>query len=828
MRQNLYKGVLCLNFVYFFLILFQQGLFAQSLGIRGKVLALESKSPLGFASVALLSPADSSVVAGAYTEENGDFSMSVKGGGAYLLRVNYLGYQENWVDGIVVSASQKNQDLGDIFLAVKATTLDEVEINAQKSRMEFHLDKKVFNVGRDLSNIGGTASDLLDNIPSITVDIEGNVSLRGNSNVRILVNGRPSGLSSTDALQQFSANMIEKVEIITNPSSRFEAEGTAGIINIILKKERRYGWNGTFDGTLGIPASHNLSANLNFRTKKLNWFANIGGRYRNSPRNSSEYREDYDDAGLLSEITDQQLLSYRGGKSGNIRFGLDYSLGENATLTGSVVYRKSDDFNTSEIDILYLNPESVRLGASLRENEEEEDEYSLDYNLRFERKFKGKDHKFTASFMYEDEWEREYTEADEQDFDGQNQFINLDRTIIDNEEGTKEMRFRADYERPIGEEGKFEMGFLSNLRDIDTRFQVDEFNDETRLWETLVNQSNRFAYDEQIHGAYSSFGNKLGPKMSYQLGLRTEYTLVETLLKDTQQDNSQEYLSFFPSVFLNYELSEGNALQISYSRRIRRPRFWDLNPFFNYSNPLSQRSGNPSLNPEFSNSYEMSYIRTWAKASVSASVYYRKTLDAITRFRFIDTTQVVLTSDGREQNPSISRPENIATEENMGAEFSVNISPSKKFDVTWSGNIFYSTLNAENLDLSSSTSFASWTSRLNAKMELPGEVDLQVMVNYRGPRRYPQGKLKSMLFTDLGLSKDFLGDKMTISFRMSDIFNTQWYRSETRGENFFIFSEGQWRARRQSYLNITYRLNQKKRRQRGFNEGGRDMGDPGI
>lgn len=815
-------------FVYVFLIFVTQNAFGQNYVFNGKVIASESTSPLGFASVALLTSEDSSLIAGTYTEEDGTFSLITKNAGPFLLRLNYLGYQEKWVGGIEKDPNQSNRDLGKILLSAKSTTLDAVEIKAEKSRMEFHLDKRVFNVGRDLSNIGGTASDLLDNIPSITVDIEGNVSLRGNSNVRILVNGRPSGLSSTDALQQFSANMIEKVEIITNPSSRYEAEGTAGIINIILKKEKRYGWNGTFDGTFGIPTSHNLSANLNFRTKKLNWFANVGGRLRNTPRNSSEYREDYNDLGLLSEITDQQRVSTRGGQSGNIRFGLDYTLGKNATLTGAVVYRISDDFNTSDIDLLYLNPESIQLGFTQRENEEEEDEYSLDYNLRFERKFSGKNHKLTAMIMYEDEWEREYTNAFEQDFDGQSQFINLDESIIDNEESTKETRLQVDYERPVGEQGRFELGFLSNIRDINTRFQVDEFNDETRLWETLLSQTNRFVYDEQIHGAYTSFGNKLGPKMSYQLGLRAEYTSVETLLRDTQEENSQEYLSFFPSVFFNYELTEGNALQLSYSRRLRRPRFWDLNPFFNYTNPLSQRSGNPALNPEFSNAFELSYIRTWSKASVSASVYYRKTLDAITRFRFIDTSQVVLTSDGREQNPSISRPENIATEENMGAEFSVNLSPSKKIDITWSGNIFYSTLNAENLSISSATSFTSWTSRLNSQVELPGQIDMQVMVNYRGPRQFPQGKQRSMLFTDLGLSKDFLGDKMTISFRMSDIFNTQWYRSETRGENFYIFSEGQWRARRQSYLNITYRLNQKKRRQRRFNGGGRDMGDPGI
>ena len=826
MKQNFHKVSVTTLFVYLFIFFVPQISYSQSFKVTGSIVDKAEKTALAYSAVALLATSDSSQIGGTYADEQGKFVLSAPEGN-YVLRVSFLGYEEHWIPSFLLNSANPTLALGPIGLQAAATTLEEVEIRAEKSRMEFHLDKKVFNVGKDLSNIGGTASDLLDNIPSITVDIEGNVALRGNNNVRILVNGRPSGLSSTDALQQFSAEMIDKVEIITNPSSRYEAEGTAGIINIILKKDKRYGWNGTFNGTLGIPASHNLSTNLNFRTKKLNWFTNIGGRYRNSPRQSLEYREDYDDRGALSEITDQQRRYTRGGKSGSVRFGLDYSLSENSTLTGSIIYRRSKDRNLADIDLLYLNPESVQLGSTLRENVEDEDEDNLDYNLRFERKFKGKGHKFTASVVYNSEWEREYTDAFEQDYDGLNQFIRQEQSIIDNEEETGETRIRTDYERSVGEKGKFEIGSLSSIRNINTRFRVDEFNDETKVWETLENLSNRFAYDEDIHALYSSFGNTLTPKLNYQLGLRAEYTNVETLLKDTQDGNKQEYLSFFPSVFLNYELKTGNALQLSYSRRIRRPRFWDLNPFFSYTNPLSQRSGNPKLNPEFSNSYELSYIRTWSKANVSASVYYRHTTDAITRFRFIDTTQVVLTSDGREQNPSISRPENIATEENMGAEFSINYSPSSKLDLTWSGNIFYSTLNAENLSLSSQTEFTSWTSRLNAKTELPWKIDLQLMVNYRGPRRYPQGELKGMLFTDAGLSKDFLGDKMTVSFRMSDIFNTQWYKSETRGDNFYIYSEGQWRARRQSYINITYRLNQKKRRERGFG-GSREMGEPDM
>ncbi|MDX2249559.1 MAG: outer membrane beta-barrel family protein [Bacteroidia bacterium] len=782
--------------------------------ITGKVVSSEGQTPLEYATVTLLRTQDSVGINGGVTDANGLFDLEAAAG-EYILRINFLGFESQFIPGILVDKEHPKVTLPEITLSTKATTLDAVEISAEKSRMEFALDKKIFNVGKDLSNNGGTASDLLDNIPSVTVDIEGQVSLRGSSGVRLLINGKPSGftsVNSADALKQLPANMIEKVEIITNPSARYEAEGSVGIINIILKTERRQGWNGTFDLTGGWPQSHNASVNLNYRKEKFNFFTSTGMRYRWTPRFSNEYREIFN--ADTSYYQDQAENSYRGGLSGNLRMGAGYQFDEYTNLTGSVLFRKG--FDANEGTIQYFNYDFLKVleNIVLRKNDEKENDFSLDYSLNFARNFKQKDRKLTADFIYNRGGETEEMDAVEENYDAYNQLLGvpdlLQRTR--NGEDEKEMTLQIDYVHPIGKEGKFEAGYRTGIRNIDNTYKVEEYNNELDQWNVLEDISNEFLYNEQIHALYAIYGNKY-KKFSYQFGLRGELTDITTVLETTDERNDRDYANLFPSTFLNYQINEGNALQVSYSRRLRRPNFWDLNPFFTYSNPLSIRSGNPNLNPEFSHSFDFGHIKYWEDASFSSSIYYRHT-DGV--FSHIST----VSDDG----VSISRPENLNTRDDIGLEFSLNFSPIKKWDVTWSGNFFQGRLNAENLGFANQTNFFSYTSRLNSKISLPKNFDIQVMVNYRGPEKTPQGKRYQTLYTDAGISKDILKQKGTINFRMTDIFNTSLFRFESSGENFYIYREGQWRQRRQVFVSFTYRINQEKdKRGQRQRDGGGDF-----
>ena len=805
-------------------MLFTQSLFAQRGGrsgppkstnikIVGKVIHAETTQQMEYVTLLLLQAKDSSQVSGTVSNAKGSFELNASPG-EYILKASFIGFETVYIPNIVLSENRPFQKIPIIQLAVKTTTLDEIDIVVEKSTMEFALDKKIFNVGKDLANLGGSASDLLDNIPSVSVDIDGNVSLRGNEGVRILVNGKPSSLAGPDALKQLSADMIEKVEIITNPSARYQAEGSSGILNIILKKDRRKGWNGSFNGTYGIPDAHNLSINLNHRREKVNFFGSIGGRYRNTPRNSFERRQLFDDFGEIASQLNQDQQSFRGGYSGNLRFGMDYNLNPNATLTGSIVLRKGDGFNSSEIDYTRFDNNLSLIGSTLRSNEEDEDDTSIDYNLTFEQKFAREGQKLTIDFVYEDEVEAENMDAIQEDYDPFGEVIpqtTLEQ-LIGNEEAQKDGSLRIDYAHPFKKDGEIEIGYRGSIRRIENDYQVEEFDNESQSWELLANLSNDFVYDEAIHAIYATIGDKLG-KFSYQGGMRYEYTDIGTLLRDTNEENNKNYGNFFPSAFLSYELAEGNNIQISYSRRLRRPRFRYLNPFFTFSNPLSVRSGNPDLDPEFADAFEIGNIKYWKKSTLSSSIYYRHSEGVISRIN-------TLTEDG----VNISRPQNLNSRDDWGAEISWSYRPGKWVDITWNANAFYATLNGGNLGFDSNNTFFSYSSRLNTRFSLKRDMNIQFMVNYRGPQNTAQGQRKAILFTDFGINKDILEKKATVSFRMSDIFNTMKYRSEAAGEDFFIYSEGRWRARRQMYFTFSYRLNQKKDRRRGRN-GGNDGGD---
>ncbi len=783
--------------------------------IVGKVINGEDQSPLEYATVILLRASDSSGVSGATTNAKGAFVLDAKAG-SFILKVQYLGFQSLFIPDIVLTEKKPYLKLGDISLVSENTSLDEVEITAERSRMEFDLDKRVFNVGRDLSNIGGTASDLLDNIPSITVDVEGNVNLRGSSGVRILINGKPSGFTdfnSAEALQQLSADMIEKVEIVTNPSARYDAEGTAGIINIVLKKDRRKGWNGSFNVSGGYPYRQNTSVNINHRRQKVNLFANAGFRYRDRPRRAAEFRRTIDSTGVVS-IVEQEQQQNRVGLSGSFRMGADYQIDDNTTLTGSVLFRMGDDRTEEDIDYFYMNGNRELSRIDRRFNVETEDEYSLDYAINFERKFKQEGRKLTTDFIYTSGGETEASSGRQETFSPDNVRTEAPALLqqVNNSENQRMITFQSDYVHPFTKDRVFEAGYRGTIRDIDTDYMVEQFDNETNRFESIANLTNDFAYDENVLAAYAIYGDKIGD-FGYQLGVRAEYTDIKTLLEVTDERNDRSFLNFFPSAFVSYEISTGNSIQASYSRRINRPRFWDLNPFFSFDNPLRFRSGNPNLNPEFTDAFELNYIKYFEKGSLSSSLYYRNTEDVIVRISTIV-----------EDSINRSRPENAATRNDFGAEFSLNLSPVDMLDLTLSANVYRGDIDGQNLGFRQ-TEFFSFTSRLNSRLSLPNDWDIQIMINYRGAENTPQGRREDLLFTDLGISKDILKGKATVNLRVTDLFNSMYYRYTVEGDDFFIQREGQWRTIRQGQIGFTYRLNQKKRPERGERGGGMGGGN---
>ena len=789
--------------------------------VKGQIVDEATGEPLEYATISVHALPDSNLVTGGVTDQNGIFSIELKRG-RYYLSIAFISYESTTTNPFEIDRGRMTADLGEIALKANAQTLQEVEVRAERSRMQLSLDKRVFNVGKDLANAGGSASDVLDNVPSVTVDVEGNVSLRGSGGVRILINGRPSGLvgtGDTDGLRQIPANLIERVEVITNPSARYEAEGMAGIINIILKKDKRKGLNGSVDLTAGYPDRYGVTLNSNYRTGKWNFFANYGLTYRDSPGEGSLYQEVYDrndNAPDTTFIQTQTRDRSRGGWDNTVRAGLDYSFSETATLTSNFTYSYEDNENTSDLtyrDYLFNldNPTSITTRLDL----EDEIENNFEYVLRYQKNLPGKGHKFTIDGRYQNNDETETSEIQEEYFTPE--FIEAGVPMLQqrstNREQSIQTILQTDYVRPFGEEGKFEAGLRAGLRDINTNFQVDEFDNGE--WMPLTGFTNEFIYNEDVYAAYSSYGNKFGP-ISVQAGLRLEYTDILTELVQTNEVNPRDYLNLFPSVFAGYEWTGENTLQASYSRRINRPNFWSLNPFFSFSDSRNIYTGNPNLDPEFTNSFELTYLKRWGKSTMSSAVYYRHTEGVVQRIRRIN-----------EEGVTFTQPENLAEEDAYGLDLTFSTSPAKWIDLDGNFNFYRSLISGEYQGRDLSADALTWFTRLTSKIAITDELDGQIRANYRAPRNTPQGRVKSFYMIDLSLSRDVLNGKGTITASVRDLLNSRRRRYVFEDESFFSEGDFQWRAR-QFLVTFSYRINQQKKRRGGYGRGGYSGGGGGY
>ncbi|MEL6863083.1 MAG: TonB-dependent receptor [Bacteroidota bacterium] len=775
--------------------------------IKGQVVDGQNGQALEYGTLTLYSMRDSAMITGGVSDLDGRFVIEARPGRFYA-KVEFISYASTVIGDIILKPGQMTLDLGIIKLYPDAAVLAEVEVRAEKSEMQMTLDKKVFNVGKDLANIGGTASDILDNVPSVQVDVEGNVSLRGSGNVRILVNGRPSGLvgvGDTDGLRQIPSNLIDKIEVITNPSARYEAEGMTGIINIVLRKERKVGINGSFDFTVGYPDNYATAINLNYRRDKVNLFANYGLRYRRNPGSGALNQRSIRNDTTFALTEDRDHL--RGGWSNSFRFGSDFFINPKNTITASLSYRVSDEDNETTIRYRdFIFDEFV--AESLRTDNESEDESDLEYAITYKKTFKRDGHKWTADVQFEQNEEIEGSELVTEFFDLQ---PNLNQRSS-NTEGLSRWLFQTDFVYPFSKESQFEAGGRISLRNIENEYLVEEFDDVE--WQVLPNFSNDFNYIENIYALYLSYGNKHN-KFSYQVGLRGEHSDVITELLNTNEINDRSYTNLFPTAHMNYEFPKDNALQLSYSRRITRPRFRSLNPFFTFSNNRNIFTGNPDLDPEFTHSFELQHIKYWGKTSISSSIYYRHTEGVVER--------IIETLD-EEQGITQRFPINLSTEDAYGVEFTFSYSPYKWLRLNGDFNFFHAIRDGQYNEQRFYNDTYTWFSRLTSRVKILKKTDVQLRVNYRAPRETTQGRNKAIYYLTLAMSRDVFKNKGTLTLSISDLFNSRRWRSVYDIENLYGETEFQWRARTIN-LTLNYRLNQKKQRRRGGGRrGGGDYG----
>lgn len=780
-------------------------------GLKGKVFDKSTRQSLEYATIMVYNQQDSSFVAGSISGKSGEFDIKLKPG-KYYVTVQFIAYKQITISNIEVEKGNRIRDLGDLFVSPDTEMLEEIEVVAERTTVEMSLDKRVINIGKDMTSKAGNAIEVLENIPSVTVDVEGNVSLRGDDGVRILIDGKVSGLagiSSRDALRSIQSDMIERIEIVTNPSVRYDAEGTSGIINIILKKDRRQGFNGSVDVTAGYPWQAGLGINTNYRFKKVNLFANYNLNYRENIGSGSSYREINNE--LRKLITDQESERIRRSLGNTIRIGAEYFINPKNSLTFSTMYRYANQNNSATVTYSDFLTPGILESKSQRVESQRESEPNLQYALDYRKQFTKKDQLLTASVQYFSNEEEANSDITQSLLFGEN-LIGSEAVgqRTSNDEKESNLQAQADYFHPFGGKAKLETGIKLQIRNIANNYRVED-RDSTGNYELNTNFTNHFDYEEKILAAYAQFGNEAG-RFSYLLGLRAEFSDIHTILKETNQDNRQTYPDFFPSAHLNYKLSEKDQLQISYSRRIRRPGFWQLNPFRTYSDNRNIWSGNPELRPVYTNSFEGGYLHFWKNANINLNAYYRRSTDVFQRFERVT-----------EEGISYSRPENFASNDSYGAEIIGMATLSKWFNINGNVNFFRSVSEGDAYGKHYETDNYSWTSRLASKFTIAKGFDSQLAFNYQGKMNTLQGTRLPSWTLDLALAKDVLKNKATITLNIRDLFNTRSHSFETFGDNFYSKVDQRWGSTTVT-LNFNYRINQQKKRtpERKNMEGGEE------
>lgn len=756
--------------LFILLVGISQFQFAQNTSYRisGKIVESFSENPVAFATVVILNKETKVSLTGTTSDMDGNFEITVDVA-AVSLEISFMGYETYTLNEIPFENGVA--DLGTIKLS-EGQTLDVVEIRAEKSSTEFKLDRRVFNVGKDLSSTGMGALELLNNVPSVNVSIEGQVSLRGSSGVQILIDGKPSILADdpSNALGTITAEMVERVEVITNPSAKYDAEGTSGIINIVLKKDEKEGVNGSVTLNTGAPHNHSLGFSINKRSEKFNLFAQLGLGYRELPNDRENINQDLVNNTRVESIGEE----FRNENFYNIILGTDYHIDDNnvITLSGNYTYEIEDQ--PSNTDFIFYDSSNVPISEWNRNEETEATNPKWQYELQYKRDFEDhEDHDLLFSALG-----RFFGKDQESEFQVTPTFgeiISMSQQT-ETEFQQADYTFKLDYTKPFNEEWTMEVGGQYITNDVGNDFTVRD--DIDGQWVVDPNLTNNFEFKQNVLGVYAT-GSFEGNAWGMKLGLRVEDTDLNTLLTNTNERNSQDYTDFFPSGHVSYKFNESVSLQGGFSTRIFRPRLWDLNPFFNIRNDFNIRVGNPNLQPEYTDSYELTSIFLIPKASINFGAYFRYTTDVVERVTFF------------EDNVSIVRPENIGTNETTGIEFNMKYNTTSWLVLTgdFNFNMFdrKGDFEGQNFDFTGE----QWTSRLTGKFKLPADFEVELIGNFESSFETIQGEISQNSFMDLGLRKKIAKGKLVLNASVRDIFNSRIRESIINQPEYYVYSHSQ-------------------------------------
>lgn len=753
-------------------------LFGQELTVKGAVLEKNNQNPIELASIAILDSETNAVIHETTSDTKGNFEVKVKPG-KYHLHINFFDFEPVIFNQLQIS---EDKNIGKIFLTLKETkVLDEVKVVSEKSSIETRLDKKIFNVGKDLISKGGSANDILNNVPSVSVNAMGTVSLRGNSSVRILINGKPSVITQNNGLEQISAETIERIEVITNPSAQYDAQGASGIINIILKKNKVNGFGSSITLTGGIPANNSVGVNMNYKKEKFNLFSDIRYGKMSIIGDDKLFRTNFQNNAITGYI-DQKTDRERSFNRLNLYLGSDYYINQFNTLTLSYYYRNGTNKSNVDYQFDYLDADKNKTQSIYANENYKEPQISNQIELNYVKTFDKKGKKWTANIQY-DFWNDDENELISERSDIPTPTF---KTIKSRDiESSKDVVFQSDMSFPLSEKSKFDIGLKGEIRRINSDYIV---------WDNSVqidSLTNLLHYDERIFGLYSQYSNGY-KKFQYQLGLRAEHFNTGSSDLKNEFRTDKNYTKLFPTLHLTYEIKNNFNLQLSYSRRIDRPSFYQLNPFGGIADRRNIRIGNPDLNPMYIDSYELGTLYKWEKLTINPSIYHQHTIN------LFDIT-VTRNSDDYLVEKSI----NLGTENRYGFETNITYTPYKWWFL--SSDFNYYKFDQKGVF---TVSDHSWTSRLNSRVKLKSWT-LQNNFNIIGAKKSGQIDSKAQSWADMAVAKEFWKEKASLTFKVDNIFNSRLSRDYITGQNYTIDGERRFTETRAS-LTFTYKFNRKK------------------
>lgn len=764
--------------IFSLLLLSSQCLYSQNgeIKVRGYVSDSLSQSAIAYASILIRDKNSLELINGTSSDENGFFELETFSE-EVIFEVSLIGYQDYIIEEFEFLNNEV--DLGEIRLTPQTDMLKEVELVGEKSTTEFRLDKRVFNVGKDLSSTGASALEVLDNVPSVTVSIEGQISLRGNSGVQILINGKPSVLASDsgNALGTITADMIEKVEVITNPSAKYEAEGTAGIINIVIKKEERKGLNGSFSLNYGSPLNNSGGLSLNKRTERFNLFTQLGSGYRKLPTIFNNKNLNL----LTQEGVHTQGREYRNEVFYNIILGTDYYINPQNVITVSGFYAFEDEEQPSNTNVKIFENQNDLVAEWDREEKTEAGNPKYQYELIYKKDFlNDEDHDLILSATGNLFSKRQSSEFS-------NKTVLGSATFKDQQTRTYFREavhiFKVDYTNPFSEKWTLEAGAQYGDNDVSNDFEVK--NDSNGSWVVDPGLTNTFSFSQRVLGIYgtTSYESNL---WGLKLGLRMESTAIETNLVNSNQKNNQNFEDLFPTLHSSFKLNTSLSLQAGYSRRIYRPRLWELNPFFNIRNSFNIRQGNPDLGSEYSDSYEVSAIYNIPGLSLNFSLFQ------------LFTSNVIEYISRLNDNISVRKPENLGTKKANGIEMNGKLDLTNKIVIN--GDFNFNAFDRKAYWNEQSFDFKGerWSTRISSKIKLPKEIDVEFAFDYRSNYKTIDGQVSPSRNINFGIRKKVLNKKGVINLSVRDIFATRIQESRALRNNFNIINR--------SYAGTFFRL----------------------